>query len=104
MVPQGIINPIPANPSDYVRIVTDHIGNKIYRNSTLFQIQTTEGYIQGSTSNSSALPFRYNGKEFIAMNGLNWYDYGARFYDPQIGRFTTVDPLAEIFNIRSPYS
>ncbi len=28
---------------------------------------------------------------------VSWYDYGARFYDPAIARFSTVDPMAEKF-------
>ena len=31
------------------------------------------------------------------------YDYGARFYDPQIGRFTTSDPLSEAAYGWTPY-
>ena len=31
------------------------------------------------------------------------YDYGARFYDPQLGRFTTQDQEAESVEALSPY-
>ena len=37
------------------------------------------------------------------MHGLNWYDYGARQYDPAIAQFTTVDPLCEKYYHISPY-
>ena len=46
---------------------------------------------------------KYNGKELDRMHGLDWYDYGARMYDPVIGRWTTVDPLAEKYYDVSPY-
>ena len=36
--------------------------------------------------------------------GLGWNDYGARWYDASIGRFTTIDPLAEEFANWSPFS
>ena len=51
--------------------------------------------------------YLYNGKELqndeLANIKLGWYDYGARFYDAELGRFITIDPLSEMYYPLSPY-
>ena len=38
------------------------------------------------------------------MHGLDWYEYGARYNEPVLSRFTTMDPLAEKYYSISPYA
>jgi len=47
--------------------------------------------------------YLYNGKEVFDEADLNWYDYGFRNYDPQIGRFTQLDPLTDAYSLLTPY-
>jgi RHS repeat-associated protein len=52
----------------------------------------------------SLYQYKYNGKEFQDELSLNTYSYGARSYDPAIGRWTGIDLLAESMTSQSPYS
>src|SRR5690554_6626543 len=47
--------------------------------------------------------YKYNGFEYQDELGLNWYDYLARKYDPALGRWMNIDPLAEMSRKTSPY-
>jgi|GEM_PF-2927880 len=47
--------------------------------------------------------YKYNGKEFQDELGLNLYDYGFRNYDPALGRWMNMDPLAENYFSYSSY-
>lgn len=51
---------------------------------------------QGSYKN-----YKYNGKE---LQETGMYDYGARFYMPDIARWGTIDPLAEKYRRHSTYN
>lgn len=57
-----------------------------------------------ANSNSVAQNFGYNGKENNPELGIEWMDFGARNYDPALGRWMNLDPLAEGMRRHSPYN
>ena len=94
--------------SRYEYVLLDHLGNqrltftdssgvaKILEENHYypFGMRMEGDYIQNAGRENRYL---YNGKELDTDFGLNWYHYGARMYDPAVGRFTGVDPIADRF-------
>ena len=91
----------------YHYYLKDHQGNnRVVINQSGAVEEVNHYYPFGGVfaSSGSVQPYKYNGKELDRENGLDWYDYGARHYDAALGRFLTVDPLAELNYAASPYT
>ncbi len=87
---------------DYEYALTDHLGdsrvNFTTNTSSAVPIQTDDYYAFGLEIIRGTVPsvkneYLYNKKEL--QEDLGQYDYGARFYDPVIGRWMVVDKLAD---------
>jgi len=96
--------------------LSDHLGNVRYSfdvaNGVIGKLEQTDYYPFGMRRNTFASgannKYLYNGKEMQDELGPpgqeGHYDYGARFYDPVIARWSVVDPAAELMRRYSPYS
>ena len=74
-------------------------------NLTIRQIASYYPYGLRHTSASAddaTQPYLYNGKEL--QGATQWYDYGFRMYDAQIGRFHIIDPQSECTSSLSNYT
>ncbi len=96
----------------YHYFLKDHLGNTRMvvsyspTGSTPTIEQETEYYPFGSMFADNSLDknkYLYNGKE-LQDEFFENYDYGARFYDPALGRWHSVDPSAETYYSWSPYN
>lgn len=96
----------------YVYNYTDHLGNvrlsyakngagtEIIEESNYYPFGLKhEGY--NALAGNPAYKYKYNGKE---LQETGMYDYGARMYMPDIGRWGVHDPLSELQFAYSPYS
>ena len=61
------------------------------------------GVLFGESVDRDKQRYKYNGKELDRLLSLDWYDYGARWYDPVLARWHAVDPLADKYPDVSPY-
>ncbi len=103
--------------SRYIYQYKDHLGNvrvSYVKNSAGdLEVRDTNDYypfgmsfLKPATRNvydPLAIPYnyKYNGKE---LQETGMYDYGARMYMPDLGRWGVVDPLAETTRRWSPYN
>ncbi len=97
----------------YEYYLKDHLGNTrvaFDQNGTVLQDNSyypfgmsIDGLNYTNTAQSTPNKYLYNGKMMQDEMGLGWLDYGARFYDPVLGRFNTQDRFSEKYMGLTPY-
>ena len=106
---------IPDGSSfNYEYSIQDHQGNnRVMFNEDGVILQDNSYYPFGMSMGESLTymadnhlenKYLYNGKEIQTDFKLGWYDYGARFYDPAIGRWNVIDPMVEHLFKQNPYN
>jgi len=96
----------------YIYHYTDHLGNvriSYFNNGSGAEVLEENNYYPfglkhegyNALAGNPAYKYKYNGKE---LQETGMYDYGARFYMPDLGRWGVVDPLSELQFAYSPYS
>ncbi|MDX2247947.1 MAG: DUF6443 domain-containing protein [Bacteroidia bacterium] len=105
---EGRVNFVNQSTFEYQYNLTDHLGNvrvSFRPDSVQDWVIVQEdhyypfGMRMGGLSFQSGVEndLRFNGKERTGDLNLGWYDYGFRWYMPEIGRFVSSDPIADKF-------
>ena len=109
LIPGGYVSIAGGIPTIHY-YQTDHLGNirQVLSSDGVLQEQN-DYYAFGMRQLREDYPllasnkYKYNGKELETFNNFETLDYGARFYDPELARWHSVDPLTESYYSQSPY-
>ena len=106
MHPKGFIRK-SSKGFDYNYFLKDYLGNiRVVLEATtdsLAVVQRTDYYPYGlsfENYNLNRNKYLYSSKEFqdVSLSGrlLSMYDFGSRYYDPEIGRWFNIDPALQM--------
>ena len=104
----GYAVPDSASGYDYYYYVKDYQGNIRMVLDEENNIMESNGYYPYGMpyvdNYYSVQPYKYGSKELDRTNGLDLYDFSARWYDMTLLRFLSLDPLCEDYPSYSPYA
>ncbi len=119
-MPEGYVEPNSSNGFNYVYQFKDHLDNvrlsytkndtgnlEIFEENNYYPFGLKHKGYNNTVSpygNSTAQLRGFGSKEEQNELGLDWIDITARNYDPAIGRWMNLDPLAEQMRRHSPYN
>ena len=95
-----------------VYYLKDHLGNIRVTINEDGDVITADDYypfgkrLEGRSINLALTGnmYKFSSKELDEESGLDWYYFGARYYDPEIARWLSVDPLHNSYSDITPYN
>lgn len=82
----------------------EHYTSKVLEEDHYYPFGLTVGIDKTAQNNLPGQPYKYQGIQLERHFGLEMYETFYRGLDPQLGRFTQVDPKAEASLAMSPYA
>jgi RHS repeat-associated protein len=85
-------------------LIITHTKGKVLQEDHYYPFGLNISALSSTAPLSKPNQFKIQGKEQQTEFDINLYDFGARNYDPQIGRWLNPDPLADQFYNLTPYN